>query len=88
MRLPTDVTDDPEPSIGKDEFGNMVILTRDGVAATFKDGRWQPGVLFTLVPPRSRDEFTEVTDEQERERILRAATDALRECRRRWPPAT
>jgi hypothetical protein len=24
MRLPTDVTDDPEPSIGKDEFGKAL----------------------------------------------------------------
>ena len=85
MPLSSDITSDPKPNISKDEFGNMIILTSDGVAATFKDGRWQPGLLFTLPLPRSRDEFSQVTDEQERARILDAATDALREFRRATP---
>lgn len=58
-----------------DDRGKLVV-------ATFKDGGWQPGLLFSLGLPRSREEFWQITDEQERERILLAATGALREWKR------
>jgi hypothetical protein len=89
MPLPRDVSDDPDPMIGEDEYGNMMVLTRDGAAATFTEGRWQPGLLFPVaLPDDRRDEFNAVTDEQKREAILAAAADALRESRRRESPAT
>jgi len=75
LPLLTDITIDPEPDVDKDEFDNMVVITRDGLAATFSSrrGRWEPGLLFS-----DMNEFTQVTDQHERERILIAAADALR----------
>jgi len=63
-----------------DEFGYMMVLTADGLAATFKDGRWQPGLLFGALS--LMNDFWQITDQQEKDLILSAAANALREFKR------
>jgi WD domain, G-beta repeat len=77
MPLPSDITNDPDPRVGEDEFGNMMVVTKDGLAATFKDGRWQPGFLFHALS--WMNEFWMITDQHKKDLILSAAADALRE---------
>ena len=60
----------------------VMVVTADGLAATFKDGRWQPGFLFNSL--NWMNDFYDVTDPDEKESILSAAAEALR---REIPPA-
>jgi hypothetical protein len=76
MPLPEGLTSDSNPKIGVDEFGNKMIITKDGLAATFKDGKWEPGFLFG--GRAFMNDFSQVTDPVERDQILTHAADALR----------
>jgi hypothetical protein len=45
-------------------------------AASFKDGTWQPGVLF--LNGRIMDDFRDVSDPAEIARLMQQASEALR----------
>ena len=79
MPLPSDITTAPV-RVGEDEFGNMMVFTADGLAATFNDGRWQPGQLFSSLC--WMNEFWQVNDQPKKDLILNAAANALREHKR------
>jgi hypothetical protein len=79
MPLPSDITSAPARVV-EDEFGYMMVLTADGLAATFKDGRWQPGLLFGSLS--LMNDFWQITDQHKKDLILSASGDALREFKR------
>lgn len=64
------------PTVGKDDDGNMIIMTEDGLAATFLRGDWQPGLKFSA---RKMDDMEYVSDPQEVQQITEQASEALRQ---------
>lgn len=68
--------DDRMPTVGRDDDGNMIIMTDDGLAATFLQGEWQPGLKFST---RTIDGMEHVSDPQEVQQILEQASEALQQ---------
>ena len=54
--------------------GTMAVLQSDGSAASFVDGKWQPGIAF-----ESRDflDMSQISKPDLRKRILEEAAEAL-----------
>lgn len=63
------------PTIGRDDEGNVVVMTKDGLAATYKNGEWFPGLQFSS---RKIQNLDQVTDPDERQLILGQAQEALK----------
>jgi hypothetical protein len=64
------------PIIGKDPEDGSIVIFDSGRTASFKDGQWQPGVLFHN--DQILNDFRDVTDTIEIGRIMQEAADVLR----------
>jgi hypothetical protein len=64
------------PIIGRDPDDGSIVILDSGRTASFKDGRWQPGVLFGN--DQLLDDFIDVSDPTEIARIMDEAADVLR----------
>ena len=62
------------PRIVGSTDGTYAILRSDGAAATFVDGKWQPGIAF-----ESRDfmDMSMISNVETRTRLLEEASEAL-----------
>lgn len=67
-----------KPTVGRDDDGNMVIILKDGAAASYKHGKWQPGLLWS---GRTIMEFYQVNDDSTLEAVLAQADSALKTSR-------
>jgi hypothetical protein len=67
--------DHNSPRVGEDEYGSMFIMTRDGAAASYFKGEWQPGIIF-----EGRDllQFARIDDPEEIRTFMVQADSALR----------
>jgi len=63
------------PIVGEDEYGSMFIMTRDGAAASYFKGTWQPGITFE---GRDLMEFVKITDPERIRTVVVQADAALR----------
>jgi hypothetical protein len=64
------------PIIGKDPEDGSIVIFDSGRTASFKGGQWQPGVLFHN--DQILNDFRDVTDPIEVDRIMQEAADVLR----------
>jgi hypothetical protein len=62
--------------IGRDPDDGSIVILDNGRTASFKNGQWQPGVLFHN--RQILHDFRDVNDPAEVTRILQEAADALR----------
>jgi hypothetical protein len=81
----TSTSERPPPTIGKYEGAGWIVVLDQGRAASYRDGRWQPGVAFQS---RTILEFDQVLDPDERARILAEAEPYLDAFAREWDVRT
>jgi hypothetical protein len=62
--------------MGRDEDGTMYIICGDGSAASFRDGRWPPGIPWS---GRTICEYRAVESQAQIEKYLIEASSALQE---------
>jgi len=62
-----------EPVVGRSDHGEIAILDEDW-AASFKDGKWHPSMLFSHL---EFAEFSPVKERDEVYRLCREAREAL-----------
>jgi hypothetical protein len=63
-----------EPHVARGDDGEIVIIDDDGWAASFRNGAWQPNVLFSFA---QMAEFSPVQSRDEVYRLFNAARLAL-----------